>query len=470
MDIVLFIAYELVKIAAIVHVLMDNRQPAKTMAWMLVIYFVPLVGLLFYFFFGLNTRRERLMSERSLNQLTKRSMLEFVEQRDLRVVDEHRPTVDLFVNQNFCLPFKNNRVEIFTEGRSFFSDFLHTVGSARQSIHLDFYIFEDDALGYLVADVLIDKARQGVEVKLVYDDVGCWKVKRNFFERMRREGIEAWPFMPVKFRSFTSKVNYRNHRKIVVIDGRVGYIGGINVAQRYIKGIGGLSWRDTMVRIEGGGVYGLQRAFLVDWYFVDRTLISNRKYYPSLEGDCVNDCVAQVVTSTPVTPFPEIMQGLLGIIMRARRYIYIQTPYFIPNETILVALKTAVLAGVDVRVMVPKRCDSRFVQWVGNSYLADIADAGIKVLCYAEGFLHSKLWVVDDTLSSCGSTNIDFRSFENNFEANVFFYDRDLAMRFKSVFETDEQRCVPYDVAKEKRRKFGIRLWESLMRLLSPLF
>ena len=164
------------------------------------------------------------------------------------------------------------------------------------------------------------------------------------------------------------------------------------------------------------------------------------------------------------------MQGLLGVIMRARRYIYIQTPYFIPNETILVALKTAVLAGVDVRIMVPKRCDSRFVQWAGQSYLADIAAAGVKVLCYAEGFLHSKLWVVDDTLSSCGSTNVDFRSFENNFEANVFFYDQDLAMRFKSVFETDEQRCVPYDVAKEKRRKFGIRLWESLMRLLSPLF
>ena len=466
MDVALVIAYEFVKIVAMLHVLMDNRQPAKTMAWMLVIYFVPVVGLIFYFFFGQNTRRERLMSERSLNQLTKRAMLEFVEQRDLQVADEHRPTVDLFVNQGFCLPFKDNNVEIFTHGRTFFADLLRALGTATQSIHLDFYIFEDDALGNLVADVLIDKARRGVEVRLIYDDVGCWNVRRGFFERMRQEGIEACPFMPVRFRSFTSKVNYRNHRKIIVIDGAIGYIGGINVALRYANA----GWRDTMVRIEGGGVYGLQRAFLVDWYFVDRTLISNRKYYPSLKGYCVNDCVAQVVTSTPVTPSPEIMQGLLGVIMRARRYIYIQTPYFIPNETILVALKTAVLAGVDVRIMVPKRCDSRFVQWAGQSYLADIAAAGVKVLCYAEGFLHSKLWVVDDTLSSCGSTNVDFRSFENNFEANVFFYDQDLAMRFKSVFETDEQRCVPYDVAKEKRRKFGIRLWESLMRLLSPLF
>lgn len=470
MDVAIVIAYELVKIVAMIHVLMDNRQPAKTMAWMLVIYFVPVVGLLFYFFFGLNTRRERLMSERSLNQLTKRSMLEFVEQRDLQVANEHRPTVDLFVNQNFCLPFKDNRVEIFTDGQSFFTDLLQIIGSARQSIHMDFYIFEDDALGNLVADVLIDKARQGVEVRLVYDDVGCWKVKRPFFERMRQEGIEAWPFMPVRFRSFTSKVNYRNHRKIVVVDGRIGYIGGMNVALRYVKGRGLRHWRDTMVRLEGGGVYGLQRAFLVDWYFVDRTLISNRKYYPPLDGSYVNDCVAQVVTCTPVTPFPEIMQGLLGIIMRAHRYIYIQTPYFLPNEPILVALKTAAIAGVDVRVMVPKQCDSHFVQWAGKSYLADIAAVGVKVLYYTGGFLHSKLWVVDDSLASCGSTNIDFRSFENNFEANVFFYDHDVALRFKSVFEHDEQQCEAYDIPGEKRRKFSVRLWESLTRLLSPLF
>ncbi|MGM9699259.1 MAG: cardiolipin synthase [Prevotella sp.] len=470
MEVALVVLYELVKIMAMVHVLMDNRQPAKTMAWMLVIYFVPIIGLLFYFFFGLNTRRDRLMSGRSLNQLTKRSMLEFVEQRDLLVPDEHRLTVDLFVNQNFCLPFKDNVVRIFTDGHSFFSDLLSTIVTAKQSIHMDFYIFEDDPLGNLIADVLIDKARQGVEVKLIYDDVGCWKVKRRFFERMRQDGIEAWPFMPVRFRSFTSKVNYRNHRKIVVVDGKVGYIGGMNVALRYVKGIGGLPWRDTMVRIEGGGVYGLQRAFLVDWYFVDRTLISNRKYYPPQKAGEVNNCVVQTVTSTPVTPFPEIMQGLLGIIMRARKYIYIETPYFLPDEPILVALKTAAVAGVDVRIMVPKKCDALFVHWAAKSYLADIASVGVKVLYYTGGFLHSKIWVVDDSLASCGSTNVDFRSFENNFEANIFFYDPNVALRFKAVFEEDEKLCYAYDVSNGKCRKFGVKLFESITRLLSPLF
>ena len=174
---------------------------------------------------------------------------------------------------------------------------------------------------------------------------------------MRREGIEAWPFMPVRFRSFTSKVNYRNHRKIVVVDGTTGYIGGMNVARRYVQGRDGRHWRDTMVRVKGGGVYGLQRAFLLDWYFVDRTLISDRKYYPPSDGALSNSCVAQVVMSTPVTPQPEIMLGILGIVLRAKRYIYIETPYFMPNEPVAVALKTAALEGVDVRVMVPKRCE-----------------------------------------------------------------------------------------------------------------
>lgn len=452
------------------HVLMDNRQPAKTMAWMLVIYFVPVVGLLFYFFFGRNTRREKMMSQRSLNQLTKRSMLGFVEQHNLHIPDEHRLAVDLFVNQNFCLPFKDNSVSIFTNGHSFFSDLLLTVGRARHSIHLDIYIFEDDPLGNLLADVLIDKARQGVEVKVIYDDVGCWRVKRCFFERMRKEGIEAWPFMPVRFRSFTSKVNYRNHRKIAVVDGCVGYIGGMNVALRYVKGKEGRPWRDTMVRIEGTGVYGLQRAFLVDWYFVDRTLISNRAYYPPVSGGVVNDCVVQVVTSAPVSPYPEIMQGLLGIILRARKYIFIETPYFMPNEPVLTALKTAAVAGVDVRLMVPASTDARFVQWAQQSYLAEMESMGVKVLMYEGAFLHSKIWVVDDSLSSCGSTNIDFRSFENNFEANAFFYDRAVALQFKQVFLDDERNCVPFSsLADKRRRRFLIRLWESVTRLLSPL-
>ncbi len=470
---VIFLIYQVIAIMAVIHVIMDNRQPAKTMAWALVIWFVPVVGIVFYLFFGINTRKERHVSERSMNQLTKRSMLEFVEQQNLRLPEKHKPLIDLFVNQSFSLPFKDNKVEIFTDGYQFFPALLAAIGEARQHIHVDMYIFADDALGNLVADALIDKARQGVEVRVIYDDVGCWNVSHLFFERMREEGIEVSSFLPVRFPSFTSKVNYRNHRKIVVIDGMVGFIGGMNIALRYVKGTGTMPWRDTMLKVSGGAVIALQRAFLVDWYFVDRTLLSDRKYYPSaLRGEGVsNNCLAQVVTSGPVTPYPEIMQGFVRIILGARRYLYLETPYFLPNDSVLFALKTAALAGVDVRVLCPRYSDARFVEWASRSYLREVYEAGVKVSLYKPGFLHSKLMVCDDAITTSGSTNLDFRSFENNFEANIFFYDEGLALRMKKVFLRDEEQSVLLkDVPGRLNSRFVVRLWESITRMLSPLF
>ena len=458
----------------VIHVVMDNRQPAKTMAWALVILFVPVVGLVFYLFFGVNHRKERLVSQRSLDQLTKRSMLEFVEQENLRVPERHKQLVDLFVNQSFSLPFKDNQIDIMTDGYAFFPELLKDIAQAKHHIHIDMYIIEDDALGYLITDALIDKARQGVLVRVIYDDVGCWKVSHRFFERMREEGIEVAAYLPVRFPSFTSKVNYRNHRKLIIIDGKVGYIGGMNIAIRYVKGTGEQPWRDTMLRITGGAVYALQRAFLVDWYFVDRTLISDRVYYPQLStmnyGPPTNNCLAQVVTSGPTNPYPEIMQGYVRVILAARRYIYIETPYFLPNEPVLFALKTAAMAGVDVRILCPRRSDARFVEWASRSYLREAYEASVQVYLYETGFLHSKMMVCDDSLTTCGSTNVDFRSFENNFEANAFIYDEGTALRMKNIFLKDQEQSVLLgDIPDRIHPKFTKRLWESLTRLMSPL-
>ena len=473
-NVILFTVWQVIAVLTIVHVVLDNRQPAKTMAWALVIYFVPIVGVGFYLFFGINTRKERYVSERNMNQLTKRSMLEFVEQQNLRLPERHKPLIDLFINQNLSLPFKDNNVDIYTDGYQFFTALLQEISKARSHIHLDMYIFADDALGRLVADALIDKARQGVEIRVIYDDVGCWNVSSQFFERMREEGIEVVAFMPVRFPSFTSKVNYRNHRKIIVIDGQVGFIGGMNIALRYVKGTKEQPWRDTMLKVTGGAVNALQRAFLVDWYFVDRTLLSDRKYYPqhtAVEGQLPNNCLAQVVTSGPVTPYPEIMQGFVRIITGARRYLYLETPYFLPNDPVLFALKTVALAGVDVRVICPRHSDARFVEWASRSYLREVVEAGVKVKLYDAGFLHSKLMVCDDSISTCGSTNLDFRSFENNFEANVFFYDEGVALRMKKVFLDDELLSVSLtDLPQRMRAGFFTRLWESVTRMLSPLF
>lgn len=465
------VIYEIVVVLMIIHVLMDNRQPAKTMAWALVIYFVPFVGMIFYLFFGVNTRRERLVSQRSMNQLTKRSMLEFVEQQGLRVAQRHKPMVDLFINQNLAMPFKDNSFDIYTDGYAFFPDLLAAIGKAKSHIHFDFYIFDDDALGMLIADALIDRAHEGVEVRVIYDDVGCWNVSHKFFERMREEGIEVCAFLPVRFPSFTSKVNYRNHRKIIVIDGKVGFVGGMNIALRYVKGKDGKPWRDTMVKVEGSAVYGLQRAFLVDWYFVDRTLISDRKYYPQPLVSAPNNRIAQTVTSSPISSNPEIMQGYVRLILAARRYIYIESPYFLPNEPVLFALKTAALGGLDIRIIVPWKTDAGLAEWGGRSYLREMVEAGVSVYLYTGGFLHSKMLICDDSLVSCGSTNFDFRSFENNFESNTFIYDEDTALRFKAIFLDDQTQTVEFkNVERRMKPKFPTRLWESIARMLSPLF
>ncbi len=466
----IFIVYVCVVLGTMLTVLMDNRQPAKTMAWVMVLIFIPVVGIVLYFFFGQNTRKEKFISRQSMDQLTKRSMLEFAEQQNLVLPEEHSVLINLFKTQNWALPFKNNTTDILTDGTDFFISLLRDIGQATHHIHLETYIICDDPLGRLLADALADKARQGVEVRFIYDDVGCWNVPNSFFEQMRNAGIDVHAFMPVKFPAFTSKVNYRNHRKLCVIDGKIGYIGGMNVAMRYVKGSNGRAWRDTHMRIRGGAVYGIQRAFLVDWFFVDRTLVTNRCYYPMLDGSINNDCIMQVVTSSPISPWPEMMQGYVRILLEAKRYVYMETPYFLPTEPVMFAMRTAALAGVDVRLMVPLHSDAKFVEWASRPYIQEAADSGVKVYLYKVGFNHSKLLVSDDSLSTCGSTNIDFRSFENNFESNVFIYDSGMAQRVKAVFIGDMKNCVMYgDYMRTRRLSFTHRLWESFVRLFSPL-
>ena len=467
---ILLVIYLAITIGGIVAVLMDNKQPEKTMVWILVLCFMPIVGIIFYLFFGQNTRKEKVISERSMDSLMKRSMLEFAEQENLHIPRRNRPLMKLFTNQNWALPFKDNEVSIFTDGYEFVSTLLYNIGQAQDHIHLDTYIIEDDPLGNLVADALIDKARQGVEVRLLYDDVGCWRVKDRFFKRMKAAGIQVYAFMPVRFPAFTGKVNYRNHRKLCVIDGKVGFIGGMNIALRYVKGTARQTWRDTHLCIRGGAVYAIQRAFLVDWYFVSRTLVTDRRYYPPVDKTIDNNCLTQIVTSSPVSPWPDIMQGYVRVLLQAHRYVYMESPYFLPTEPVLFAMRTAALSGVDVRLIVPRHGDAKLVELASRSFLMEVIEAGVKVYLYEPGFNHSKILVSDDNLSSCGSTNIDFRSFENNFEANAFFFNEGMALRLKKVFLTDQaQSTLVDDVSYFIKRPFLQRLLESLVRLLSPL-
>ena len=232
-----------------------------------------------------------------------------------------------------------------------------------------------------------------------------------------------------------------------------------------------MPWRDTMVRLTGNGVYGIQSTFLIDWYFVDRTMISSRQYYPPVDTSLASKCISQMVNGSPSSPYPSIMHGYVRALIEAQRYVYIQTPYFMPTESVLVAMKTAAMGGVDVRLMVPRKGDAHVVAWASRTYLREIIDAGVKVYMYSGGFLHSKVLVADDCIATCGSTNVDFRSFENNFESNVFFYDTDTAVRFRKMFEVDITSSILLnDLPLERLQvSFFARLWESVTRLLAPV-
>ena len=346
-------------------------------------------------------------------------------------------------------------------------DLIREIAHAQHHIHLQFYIFEDDAAGRLLRDVLIDKAHEGVKVRLLYDDVGCWKVDKMFYDHMLCEGIEVLSFLKVRFPRFTSKVNYRNHRKIAIIDGRVGFIGGMNIAQRYFEGFSWGIWRDTHVKIRGKAVYGLQTSFLTDWFAIDRTLLTGADYFPKIQDK--GNVVAQIVTSDPVGKWRDIMQGIMMAICNSRKYIYIQTPYFLPTEEVMTALQTIALAGVDVRLMLPKRADARIIHIGSLSYLDELMEAGVKVFFYKKGFLHSKMLVSDDELASVGSTNIDFRSFEHNFEANAFFYDKKTSQDLKEIFLNDLKSCTQLSLKIWRQRSWKNKVIESVVRLLAPL-
>ncbi len=469
--IVAVLAFRLVYLAVIlftiVIVLLDNRNPVKTMAWILVLVFLPVVGLAFYFFFGRNTRKERLISKKGFSRLSKRPMAEYQAQEALGDFTGRNQLIPFFHRVSNALPFEGNDVQVFTDGYSMYQELFRRIAKAKHHIHLEFYIFENDAVGRLLRDLLIDKAREGVSVRLLYDDVGCWDVNPMFYDEMLCEGIEVRSFLKVRFPQFTSKVNYRNHRKLAIIDGKVGFIGGMNIALRYLKGVPWGVWRDTHICLKGKAVYGIQTAFLTDWFAVDRTLLTSAQYFPKM--DSVGTSVAQIVTSDPVGEWHDIMLGLVKAISCAQRYIYVETPYFLPTEQVMAAFQTAALSGVDVRLMIPKKADAFITHKGTMSYLDELMKSGVKVYFYRAGFLHSKLWVADDEWASVGSTNLDFRSFEHNFEANAFFYDEKTVCTLKEIFLEDMKKCMTLSQKIWDKRSFKNKIVESFVRLLAPL-
>ncbi|MDR1103701.1 MAG: cardiolipin synthase [Tannerella sp.] len=459
--------YSISIVSLVIVVLLENRNPLKTIPWVIVLLLLPGVGLIFYFVFGQDNRRQRIISRRTYKRIMRPLHTNPPVQDRCAVEPPYQPLVNL-LNRNHRNPLLyGSALSFYTNGTDKFEALLEEIGRAQHHIHLQYYIFKNDAIGRNVQQALIAKAKAGIRIRVIYDDVGSWDVKSAFFSEMRQAGIQVYPFLKVAFPVLTSKVNYRNHRKIVVIDGRVGFMGGMNIADRYIHGTSTGHWRDTHFKITGKGVHGLQSAFLIDWYVISKQLVKGREYYPSEK--IYSDNILQIAASGPAGPWRTLVQAFLFCIMNARKYLYIQTPYFLPTEDLNQALQTVALSGVDVRLMIPEHSDTWAVKMASRSFLDDMVKAGVKVYFYKPGFLHSKLFVMDDALTCIGSANFDFRSFEHNFEINAFVYQASFAGRMKAMFMDDVTRSEQLVPARWLKRPLPKRLAESFMRLFSPL-
>jgi len=468
-DIFLFLMksfYWITLVGVVMVVILDNRNPLKTISWVILLILLPYVGLFLYIFFGQRYRKVKIISKKSIRSIENNPAYLYEELDPSNYPPECTGLIRMLRENSSQPVFSGNNVRLLTEGRSKFNTLFDDIRNAKRHVHLEYYIIDSSKIGYELQTLLIQKAQEGVEVRVIYDDLGSWHTKNAFFREMRDAGVQVIPFMKVLLPWLSPKANYRNHRKIVVIDGEIGYTGGYNFADRYLDGGSFKYWRDTQVRIEGKGVYGLQTAFLIDWYFVSRNLITSKYYFPDISVK--GSCLVQTATSSTDTDWENIMQGIFKILTTAKTYVYLQTPYFLPSESLLTAMQTAALSGVDVRLMVPADSDTKVALKGMHSYFTEILEAGVKVYVYHKGFLHAKTVVSDDIVSTVGSTNLDYRSFELDFEVNAFIYDKDFAQQMKSVFLKDQEDCSQI-ILEEWSDRAKIKRWiESICRVFGP--
>ena len=460
----------------IVAMLLSHLDPVKTVSWMVVIILLPYFGIILYFFFGQNYRKRKIYSRKGLRDaavmdtLGKKQILQLkvTDWEDVDKVAEHKNIITLLLNNSRALLTKNNRLEVYHTGRDTFAAMKKCIAAATDSIHLLSYIIEDDSIGNEFKDLLIQKAEDGVEVRVLYDDVGSWHLSKRYVKELRAAGVEVYSFAKVVFPWSARTLNYRNHRKILVIDGTVGFLGGVNIADRYMNGNDYGHWRDTHLRIEGQAVHSLQATFLLDWFFVSKKQLGQRqRYYPPVSTDM--EQYVQIVPSGPDSDWASIMQAYFSAISRAKEHIYILSPYFTPNNSILSAIKIASLSGVDVRLMLPKKSDAKLTYWSTLSYVSELLEAGVKIYLYQNGFNHSKVITVDGSFAAIGSANMDTRSFEHNFEITAMIYDKEITAQLEEHIEKDFKNCRLVRRKRWERRVLWRKFFEGFARLLSPL-
>ena len=460
----------------IILIVQQKGDPLKTISWILVLFLLPIAGIILYFFFGKNYRKEKIFSRKGLIDLEHMKLLSDDQFANLPHKDNFSSAkvrskmniMRLLLNSSKSLLTEKNRVNVLQNGRETFDSIIAAIDGAKHHIHLEYYIIDDDHIGNLIRKLLIKKVQEGVKVRFIYDDVGCWSLPKHFVDSMSDAGIEIYSFLPVRFPLLTNKINYRNHRKIVVVDGIIGFVGGLNIADRYLQGSEELGiWRDMHLRLEGEAVNSLQVVFLVDWYFVSDDIVKGDEYFPTNQPD--ESHFVQITASGPDSDWASIMQAYFAAIASAKSSIYISTPYFMPNEGILTALKTASLSGLDVRIMLPSRSDSKMVFWSSRSYVTELLEAGIKIYFYEKGFPHSKLLLVDEVLCSIGTANMDIRSFDQNFEVSALIYDEAITLDLQKSYLNDLQNSTEIKLETWENRPRWDSIRESVARIFSPL-
>lgn len=470
------IVYFLTVIFIAVLIILENRNPVKTISWILVLVLLPFIGFVIYLFFGQEYRKTKMYSRKGLKDLEKLRKLTLVQLDNLpknqfqisdRLYTKKR-LINLLLSNSNAILTNNNEVKVLRNGKETFPEIFNAIEKARHHIHLEYYIVEDDSIGNQLRELLIKKAREGVEVRFIYDDVGSWELKRRFIRSMREAGVRVDCFMRVRFPMLTSKVNYRNHRKILVVDGHTAFVGGLNFADRYQKGIAGIGhWRDTHLKLTGGGATALQIIFMADWYFVSKEIFKGVKYFKPFEAGTGK--WVQVSASGPDSDWESIGQAYFSAIASATDFVYISTPYLMPTADIMTALKTSALGGIDVRIIVPGLSDAIFPKWGTNSYIEELLEAGVKIYFYKAGFTHSKVIVVDGIFSSVGTANLDFRSLETNFEVNAMIYDEEIASTLSTQFLEDQKKSEEVVLEQWIKRPRINKIKESFARILSPM-
>ena len=475
-------AYEVLRVLFRVNIVwiglvifLENKNPSRTVAWLLVLVLLPVLGFFLYILFGRSYRKQRKAEAKILSDSDRMEKAADIQSNLLELIelpsnqtDANRRLVQLLL-KNAKAPFSmKNKVTVLTNGFSKFNRLFTAIERASDHIHLEYFIIKNDRVGNELRELLIKKAREGVKVRVIIDDVGSMSLGNKYIKSLTNAGIEVYSFFKVALPIFSRDLNYRNHRKIVVIDGVIGFVGGLNVGDEYIGYSSKFEfWRDTHLEIKGEAVYALQTIFLNDWNYVSKQVVQGERYYPHVEVK--ETSMVQIAASGPDSEWKCILQAFYKMIANATEKVWITTPYLVPEESILMGLKTAALSGVDVRIIIPSQPDHFFVYWASQANIQQLLEAGVKIYRYKTGFIHSKIMIVDESVATVGTANLDIRSMEINFEVNAFIYDENVIARLDDDFIKDLEDSIAYDIETYRKRGVVRKILEAAGRLVSPL-